>query len=801
MSGKIIKTGQVAQDEIIEGVVKTVDAISRTLGPSGKAVVLAADFGAPEITRDGASVAKYIQLSDKAQDQGAQLVRKAASLTEDQAGDGPQPLYAKVLTPSGWTTMGQLKIGDKICGTNGTVQTVVGTFAKGQKEIFEVTFSNGQKVECCEDHLWTVLIEDELTTLPLKTIISRRSSGDIIKTPITFVDFDEPQEFDVSPCRMAGTLCDLDSEGEVKGIHIPVEYLFSSRKSRMELLVGFFNNIGGLNYHSKPVFKFKNESLYNSVLELIRSLGYSAKGYPANVSADDDNYCIVLEKKIFDNDDDTTSKYEEIVNIEKTGKFTEMMCIKVSNPDELYITNDYIVTHNTSTTSILIKELCLKGQKALKTGSNANEIKSGMIKTQKWVTDYIKKNSIEINKDLEKIKRVATISANNDPEVGNLIAKCMEEIGIDGVITADLSAGLDNIVDITTGLKIDRGWSSPQYVTSPETGKCIMEDAYVLIVGEKISSVSQIYELLKVVIKAGKPLLIICDDIDDNVNSSLVINTLQGAIRCCVIKGIDFGDGRKNTMMDIATVTGGSYICQECSKTLSQATEEDLGFVKKVIVSRDSTILFEGAGDKEKVDELAEVIRQRIKDGSTSKFDKFKFEKRLANLTGGIGVIKAGGATEVEKQNRKATIEDAILAAKSAIEEGCCAGSGYVYLKASIDIKKDSAFWKNLEGDEVEGAEIVVSSLPIIMKTVAENSGKSGDVIISEVKKNIKKENWGYNAKTKSFGSLVEAGVLDSAKVVRVALENSISTASMILLTDCLIYDEPNPQPDAKFTL
>ena len=443
----------------------------------------------------------------------------------------------------------------------------------------------------------------------------------------------------------------------------------------------------------------------------------------------------------------------------------------------------------TSTCSILIKELCLKGQKALNAGSNVNELKSGMLKAGEWVKDFIKKNSTEIGDDLEKIRRVATISANNDPEVGDLVVQCMSKVGIDGVITADMASGLDTIIDVTTGMKLNRGWTSPQYVTSPEDGKCEMNNPYIITVGEKLSSVSQILPLIEQIMKTGRPFLIVCDDIDEVVNMALIVNTLQGAIRCCVVKGIDFGDSRENIMQDIAIATGGTYICEKNNVTLSEATLEHLGGASKVVVSKDNTIIYEGMGNSDQIKGRVSILKARLDDPNVSNYEKTKFSERVANLSGGIGIIKAGGATEAEKINRKATIEDAILASKSALSEGCVPGGGYIYLKASQAVKKDSAFWKGLSEDEIAGANIVFSSLPVITKTVAENSGVAGDVVLNTVLKSTK-PSYGYDAKTKKYCDLAAAGILDSSKVIRVALENSISTASMILLIDCTIVDE-----------
>ena len=444
---------------------------------------------------------------------------------------------------------------------------------------------------------------------------------------------------------------------------------------------------------------------------------------------------------------------------------------------------------STSTTSILLKEFCEKGRRHLNAGCNVNELKSGMLKAMSWVKEFVKSNSIKVDGDFEKIKRVATISANNDPVVGSLVVECMEKVGINGIITADVSSGLDTQVDVTTGMKLERGWSSPHYVTSPEEGKCVMDNPYVIVVGEKLSSVNQILGVIEGLMRSGRPFLIVCDEIDDVVNSTLIMNTLQGAIRCCVVKGIDFGDNRKNIMADLAVATGGKYLTPENGLSITTATIEDFGSAQRVVIDRDSTIIYQGAGDPADIETRANVIKARLNDPNTSEYDKTKFEKRLANLVGGIGIIKAGGASEAEKLNLKATITDSILASKSAIEEGCVPGGGYVYYKASLEAKKDKAFWKSLEGDEKEGAEIVFSSLPCILRTVAENSGRSGEVVLAELNKTTKQP-WGYNAKTKKYCYLLDDGILDSAKAIRVALENSVSTAAMILLTDCTIIDE-----------
>lgn len=447
----------------------------------------------------------------------------------------------------------------------------------------------------------------------------------------------------------------------------------------------------------------------------------------------------------------------------------------------------------TSTTSLLIGEMATRGQRYLKSGANVNEIKSGMLKAMEYAKEFVASQAIPVEGDLDKIKMVATISANNDPEVGDLIAEGMKAVGFDGILTADLSSGLDTSINVVEGMKIERGWASPAFVNKQETGKNEMDMPYVLVCSEKLNSVNQLVNLFKEYTEKepGTPILIICDDMDESVMSFLVYNVMRSALACAVVKGIDFGDGRKNLMEDIAVAVGATHFCPETGTPVASASMQDLGRAKKIVVSRESTIIYGGHGDKTEIADRVAVLKAKLASPEVSEYDKTKFGKRVAGLSGGIGVIKAGGASEVEKLNRKQTIEDAILASESAIAEGYVPGGGYVYVKAADKAKRDKNFWKGLAGDETAGAEIVFDSLPSVLKTIAENSGVSGDVVLEKVLSSGKKEPWGYNAKAKTYGYLLTEGILDSAKVLRVALENSVSAASMVLLIDCTITEEP----------
>ena len=449
----------------------------------------------------------------------------------------------------------------------------------------------------------------------------------------------------------------------------------------------------------------------------------------------------------------------------------------------------------TSSTAILTKEMVLKGQKAVQTGStNVNEIKSGMEKAERWIQDYIKREAIPVDDDYEKIKRVATISANNDPNIGEIVMESYQKVGINGTITADLSSTLETTVQVVDGTKIDKGMSSLQFINSPGEGKCVMEDCFVLVCGEKLSSINQILPIVEQVIKTGKPILFVVDSADDVVVSTLALNSMNGVLRACLIQRIAFGDESDVSLQDIAVLTGASYITPKNGGSIVNATLNDLGTVGKVVISRDNTIIYSGGGNQDEIQERIGIYKQKLQDPDISNYDKTKAEKHVAMMSGGVAVIRAGGSSDVEKRSLKQTIEDSILAAKSAIEEGILLGGGYTYYKMATELGKDKAFWKSLVGNERDGAEIVMNSLPVIIKTIAENTGTSGDIVLEAIGKS--KAGVGFNAKTKKYCNLLEEGILDSAKAIRVAIENAISAASMVLLIDCVVIDDPEPEKD-----
>lgn len=442
----------------------------------------------------------------------------------------------------------------------------------------------------------------------------------------------------------------------------------------------------------------------------------------------------------------------------------------------------------TTTTTILLSEMLRQAKNKIRDGHNLNEVKDGMYFALKEVTEYIKSHSTPVDGDLDKIHRVATISANNNSHVGDLIVDCMKKVGVDGVITSDVGNSIEDQIEIASGFKVDRGWSSPNFITEAKEGECVLDAPAILVVAEKLSSIPQIQPILSSFFQncQGRSIMIFCDDIDDVVLTTLLINHLQGRLKCCVVKGIDFGDNRKNIMEDIATYTGATFVCSDFNLELSKVGIEVLGEAKKVVVSKDSTIIFEGEGDPDTIKARLEILKSRLEDPKISKFEKDKFERRVASLGGGVGIIKAGGVSKTEQENKKATIDDAILASKSALSEGVVTGGGLVFLRAYFDLTLP----KNITDSNMVGWEIVMDSLPIIIKTISENSGKNGEVVINNIKAKKSKENFGYNAKVGTYGDLFDMGVLDSAKVLRVSLENAISNASMIILTSCVVYEE-----------
>lgn len=448
-------------------------------------------------------------------------------------------------------------------------------------------------------------------------------------------------------------------------------------------------------------------------------------------------------------------------------------------------TND-VAGDGTTTATVLAYAIVREGLKAVSAGMTPIEIKRGIDKATAIAVEEVKKNSRAV-KGNEDITHVATISANNDPEIGKILADAIEKVGKDGVITVEESKNMDTTVKIVEGMQFDRGYISSYFVNDRERMEVNYNDAYVLIYDEKISTMKDLLPVLEKVAQTGKPLIIISEDLDGEALATLVVNSIRGTLKCCAVKAPGFGDRRKEMLQDIAILTGGKVITKDLGLKLESTELADLGQVKSVKIDKDNTTLVDGAGDKKAIaDRVAEIKNQIEK--STSDYDKEKLKERLAKLSGGVAVINIGAITETEMKEKKFRVEDTLAATRAALEEGIVSGGGLALIEASkvLDAEKE-----NLTGDEKVGFQIIKRALEEPIRQIAENAGVDGAVIADKAK--AEKKGVGYNAATGEWVNMMEAGIIDPAKVTRCALQNAASVAGMLLTTECAITDIPEP--------
>jgi chaperonin GroEL len=452
-------------------------------------------------------------------------------------------------------------------------------------------------------------------------------------------------------------------------------------------------------------------------------------------------------------------------------------------------TND-VAGDGTTTATILacaIYRECLKNVTA---GANPMGIKRGIDRAVEAATKYISETSREI-KDKKEIAQVASISANNDMEIGELIADAMEKVGKDGVITVEEAKSIETHLEVVEGMQFDRGYISPYMVTDSENMEAVLENAFILLYDKKVSSMKDLLPVLEKVAQAGKPLVIIAEDVEGEALATIVVNHLRKTISCVAIKAPGFGDRRKAMMEDIAILTGGNVISEELGRKLDGVTLQDLGSAKKIIVEKENTTIIEGAGVGDKVKDRIKLIKKQI-DDTTSDYDREKLQERLAKLAGGVAVINVGAATEVELKEKKARVEDALSATRSAVEEGIVPGGGLTLLNTQKAISDVAA---KLEGDERIGAKIVGQAVEAPMKMIATNAGLEGSVIVEKAK--TEKAGIGFNASSLVWEDMMKAGIIDPAKVVRTALQNAASVSGMLSTTEVLITEKPEPEKSA----
>ena len=443
----------------------------------------------------------------------------------------------------------------------------------------------------------------------------------------------------------------------------------------------------------------------------------------------------------------------------------------------------------TTTATVLAQALIGVGLKNVTAGANPMDLKRGIDKAVAKVVDSIKGQAETVGDNYDKIEQVASVSANNDPVIGKLIADAMRKVSKDGVITIEEAKGTDTTIGVVEGMQFDRGYLSAYFVTNTEKMECEMEKPYILIYDKKISNLKDFLPILEPAVQTGRPLLVIAEDVDSEALTTLVVNRLRSQLKICAVKAPGFGDRRKEMLEDIAVLTGGVVISEEKGLKLEQATIEMLGTADKVTVSKDNTTIVNGAGDKENIKERCEQIKAQIV-ATKSDYDKEKLQERLAKLSGGVAVLYVGAASEVEMKEKKDRVDDALRATRAAIEEGIVPGGGVAYIRA-LDALEG---FKGDNVDETTGIDIIKRAIEEPLRQIVANAGKEGAVVVQKVREG--KADFGYNARTDVYENLHAAGVVDPAKVTRVALENAASIAGMFLTTECVIVEKKEDKPE-----
>ncbi len=441
----------------------------------------------------------------------------------------------------------------------------------------------------------------------------------------------------------------------------------------------------------------------------------------------------------------------------------------------------------TTTATVLAQSIISEGLKNVAAGANPMDLKRGIDKAVATVVENLKTQSTKVGNDNKKIEQVATISANSDSEIGKLIAEAMAKVGNEGVITVEEAKGTDTTVEVVEGMQFDRGYLSPYFVTNTEKMNAELDNPYILIYDKKISTMKDILPLLEATVQTGRPLLIIAEDVDGEALATLVVNKLRGSLKIAAVKAPGFGDRRKEMLQDIAVLTGGTVISEEQGYKLENATIQYLGQAESVTLDKDNTTIVGGKGAKDQIELRVNQIKAQI-ETTTSDYDREKLQERLAKLSGGVAVLYVGASTEVEMKEKKDRVDDALHATRAAVEEGIVPGGGIAFIRSIDSLAK-------LEGenaDENTGIQIIRRALEAPLRTIVENAGIEGSVVVQKVKEG--KGDYGFNARTEVYENMMAAGVIDPTKVGRVALENAASIASMLLTTECVIADKPEPK-------
>ncbi len=444
----------------------------------------------------------------------------------------------------------------------------------------------------------------------------------------------------------------------------------------------------------------------------------------------------------------------------------------------------------TTTATVLAQAIITGGLKNVAAGANPMDLKRGMDMAVKTVVDELKKMSKKVGDDNKMIESVGTISANNDPTIGKLIAEAMAKVKKEGVITVEEAKGTETTVEVVEGMQFDRGYSSAYFVTNTENMEAELENPFILIYDKKISTMKDLLPILEKSVQSGRPLLIISEEVDGEALSTLVVNKIRGTIKVCAVKAPGFGDRRKEMLQDLAVLTGGTVISEEMGRKLEDAGLADLGKAEKIIVDKDNTTIVNGAGKKAEISARVAQIKAQI-EATTSDYDKEKLQERLAKLSGGVAVLYVGAATEVEMKEKKDRVDDALHATRAAVEEGIVPGGGVAYIRAQAALDN----LKGANDDEQTGIEIIRRAIEEPLRTIVANAGIEGSVVVMKVREG--KKDFGFNARSEKYENLFESGVIDPTKVSRIALENASSIAGMLLTTECTIAEKPEPKTNA----
>ncbi|MCX8116897.1 MAG: chaperonin GroEL [Desulfobacterota bacterium] len=440
----------------------------------------------------------------------------------------------------------------------------------------------------------------------------------------------------------------------------------------------------------------------------------------------------------------------------------------------------------TTTATVLAQAIYREGSKVVAAGANPMDVKRGIDLAVEEVVKELKKLS-KPTKDQKEISQVGKISANNDETIGEIIAEAMNKVGKEGVITVEEAKGMETTLEVVEGMQFDRGYLSPYFVTDPEKMEAVLEDAYILLNEKKISSMKDLLPILEQIAKMGKPLLIIAEDVEGEALATLVVNKLRGTLKCCAVKAPGFGDRRKAMLEDIAILTGGRVISEDLGIKLENVKLTDLGRAKRIVVDKDNTTIVDGAGDKDDIEARVKQIRVQIEE-TTSDYDREKLQERLAKIIGGVAVINVGAATETEMKEKKARVEDALNATRAAVEEGIVPGGGVAYLRCIPALEK-----LKVEGDKKIGVDIIKKALEEPIRQIANNAGQEGSVVTEKVKN--EKGAFGFDAATEEYTDMIKAGIIDPTKVVRLALQNAASVASLMITTEAVVAEKPEKKP------